>query len=509
MSRSFISSSKVMRVRWPVLIRLALVTLALLLAADLIWRFWRPVHTANGWLNRNLAGKMDGMIAKAGKSGKLDVVVLSTSVGKGVDVDRWELASGGELNCWNGAVPGLRPQQIYFLLRGVLLPKVEIKNIVHLVTPQDLSIRGGLQVWEHRKHGQFFDSWRMRAAAAETPTERIKSLVLSMSAFSQDRSAFRGALQGLNAVSDEEWYRTPGGMAPPSLQRLPNPVPKNYLGWIRAVPGANAVHEYKVAVDGELRMVREIAALCREKGVSYTVVSYPWSPWGRGLYSNRAAEEAEFHAALDGLRREGITVLDADRDLNLDDSHFEDAWHDNRWGSESTTAYLYEKVVRPAYPNPSWPQTIEPGTTVKLNECQPAPPVFTPAHVELPQLPRMEARHEATMLTRLEPGQGLILNPEAAPGTWVVDVYGAHWDKESVASGKHSSGSVGLEPTIGPESSMAPGGWGLTLQRQTFVRLRTQLTTTGPLVLRTELAPVLLDSAFVVHGPNLVPGRPD
>jgi hypothetical protein len=497
MSRSSIFSFRTYRVPLGSLAVLGALILGSAAGVDLIWRVWRPLDTADGWFNRNLGSKMEGMLDLAREKGRVDVLLVSTSVTKAVDVEQWELACNNKIVAWNAAVPGLRPHQTFYLIKGLLRPRTGVSHVIQGITPRDITSRGGLQQWSHRKHGHFFDSWKMRRAAAETGKERLKTSLVSLSSLAQDRRVIRAWIQGGLAVTDELWYSTNRGMAPPGLMRLPDVFPENYLSWIKQVPDLNAVHQFHVPEDGEFGMILELNRYCRENGMEHVVVSYPWSQGGHVVYDNPAEDHARYLAVLDNLRARGVPVYDLDSTLKLPNSMFEDAWHDNRWGGEESSSWMYRHIIRKWFPDRATAPDIPRSRAVHLDQAAPTG-TCRPEYLRIPVSDPLQERYEGDRQTRLPAGCGLVLQEEAGPGLWTVDVYGGDLSRPKEDT---IGGHVGLDAGKGVVDRSRNHGWGRTLQHHAYARLRVRLESTATLTLKAEEGSALLDTAFLIHNP--------
>lgn len=302
-----------------------------------------PMRLYGGWENPHVDHKIRSAGKLAERYGRVDVLLLSSSIGLQTDVGRWQEAAADEIVCFNGAMGGQKPQWARFLFENVYYSKVRPRMLVYCVSPRDVNARG-FPGHRWRFNGPLWDSAQARRLRANSLTEKLTANLEVSSYLFGARRHIRSWLQTGPIPQDTIVFTQENGVNLPTVRKLPDiPPPSEHR------QQQSAYDNFSAPDDGELHDLRELARFCKDRGVEFILVNQPVAPLAHAYFDDPENDYKEYLAALDQLRSAGIRVLDAAAALSLRNSHFGDADHPNRWGAEKITNFLFEKIIHPAF----------------------------------------------------------------------------------------------------------------------------------------------------------------
>ncbi|MGI8905730.1 MAG: hypothetical protein ACR2IE_04480 [Candidatus Sumerlaeaceae bacterium] len=322
-----------------------------LLALDFGFRRWQPFDYYGGWGSPNLRDKIEGIEKVKAWRGRVDVLTLSTSVGRPMDVRQWEEACAREISCYNFGFPDQRPERQRFMFEKYFWPKYHPKHVIYGVSPPDVSSgRRGMNP-DHPRTGDFWQFSAVRRLAAQGPMQKLRVKLEDVSALFGARHHVRATLQNGEIPFIKPEKTIGNGVYIPTPRRLlygPQELAWTYFPGMEIY---NTYADYWLPENGEFGELLKLAKFCKKHGVQFTVVEIPTSDYAHTQFFRPKEDYTTFTRALDWLKFKGVDVLPMARELNLDNTYYEDIEHLNRWGAQLITDYVYERVICRWFPD--------------------------------------------------------------------------------------------------------------------------------------------------------------
>jgi hypothetical protein len=198
---------------------------------------------------------------------------------------------------------------------------------------------------------------------AKTVLEKAESLLEEHSYLFRSRSRARFTLQYGPIWMLEEEPTIGRGVLVPTVRKQPyGPMVKSWALDPLGMPN-NVYRDYWIPDEGEIGQVLKLHEFCVKHDIKLAVVEIPTSPYSHTNFDNAEWDYGRFVNALNYLESHGAWVLPMARELNLDNTYFEDQDHMNRWGGQIATDYVYERVIRKWFPGeavaPSLPNPVQ------------------------------------------------------------------------------------------------------------------------------------------------------
>jgi hypothetical protein len=168
-------STKTLYLRPRRLLPALLVTLLILVGVEATFRAYDWFYDYEGWESPGLKQKMDGAEKVFQEHGRLDLVTLSTSIGRVWDVHQWEEATSGALVGYNFGFPDQRPERQYFLFKNYIYPKYKPKYVVYGVSAGDCNSNIHGMHPDRPKTGPFWNYRKIVALDAKSVRMRARS----------------------------------------------------------------------------------------------------------------------------------------------------------------------------------------------------------------------------------------------------------------------------------------------------------------------------------------------
>ncbi len=445
MNPSSTSSSKTLHLsgwrRSLVTLATAVVCFALL---DTAVRWADPLRLYGGWENPFVQYKTDFARKMARERGRIDVMVMSSSVGLAVDVGKWQEACGDQVVCYSASMGGQRPAFARLMFENVYYPQTKPTHLIYLLTPRDVNTFGAPGKG-FRYNAPLWESHNVRRLTATSAGERATLALESASYLYQARRHVRRWVQQGPIPQDEIVITRPNGINEPTVRRTGDrdltPAEKRE---------GTPVSSFTMPDDGESLHLRELAAFCKSRGVEFVIVNQPFAPSGHSGFDNPKKDYATYLAGLDKLRAAGVRVVDAAAALDLRNSDFGDTDHPNRWGGYRIADYIFREIVRPWFPDKALVTELPGEAEVPLyrllsadnggfflqerNRIGPGGPYAAPLQVATDR-----------------PGGRLAIPCDIPPGRYLMELYGA--DERTTRTGKAVKGH-----TLALEIAAVSGG---------------------------------------------------
>jgi len=485
-------SLKTLHVKFRRFLPALLARAACLLAVELAFRHWQWQYDYDGWESPGLMKKMHDAEAQFAREGSMDLVTLSSSVGRALDLTQWQDAAGNSFTAYNFCYAEQRPERQNFLFQNIIYPRYKPGHVIYALSLIDCN--SNVRAMDPRKPrtGPFWQYRNIRSMAADSPTEKLLAWLSDYSLLFRARQRFRFSLQtGPIWMIEAEPTIGDGIPLPTIRQQAFGPMP---LSWALTPAGQqyNTYRDYWIPDDGEIGEVIKLGKFCREHGVKFTVVEMPSSPYGHSNWGDQENGYWKFTNALNYVASKGIPVHPLARDVSFDNTMFEDQEHLNRWGGQLATNYIYEKVIRQWYPQ-ARPEQLHEATQYELAALQgDEPTTSVTAIAALPATP--DAEYAARRQLQVAGDAIVTVAPELRPGSYTLELYagdGTTTTPELTGAAKMTLMGAGVK---------LPLRWENTRVGISYTRAEINVTTTGPLQLQIRNSgtqPVILDSSFV------------
>lgn len=401
----------------------AIATALFLLLLEIGFRLLSPFNYYGGWENSGLQKKMDGLEQTFREKGRIDVLLLSTSVGRPIDVRQFEEATGGRIVCYNAGHPEQRPERQRFLFEKYYWPRFKPSHILYGVAPPDVNSGSRGMHPDAPQAGPFFEFEMIRRLRADSPMSKVRVALEDASALFAARRRIRTTIQ-LGEIPHQEPDATVGrGVQVPTPRRQPyGPLVRSWTH-MAGYGHLNAYKNYWVPENGEFGELLKLARLCEAQGVKFVVVEVPTSPYAHTNFDNPTEDYKKFTGMLDWLTSNGVTVLPMAQQLKLDNTLYEDMEHLNRWGGQVVTNYIYENVITRWFPDlilaPELPQPRE----VELwRQVSQPPPRGVEVRRLFPENPDAQYSAPRQVLVQQAPVD-LPVDEQLPPGSYSFELY--------------------------------------------------------------------------------------
>ncbi len=477
------------------------ITAGLLLALEVVFRAGNWFYTYEGWESPGLMKKMEQAEKLFQAEGRIDLVTMSTSVGRSWDVRQWEEATGGGIVAYNFGFPDQRPERQYFLFKNHIFPKYHPTHIIYGIGAGDVNSNIHGMKPDRPRQGPFWRNGRIRALAAKTLLEKATVKLEDWSVMFRSRQRARFTLQhGPMWMLEEDPTIGRGVLAPTVRRQAFGPMESSWGLLPEGLPNNN-YHDYWVPDDGEIGELLKLSEFCEKHGIKLAIVEIPASPYAHTNFDDPEKDYWRFTNALDHLAANGAWVLPMAWDLKLDNTYFEDQAHLNRWGGQMVTDYVYRKVIRKWYP--------EQAATTAAALPEPAEVWFEDlvttggegVAVERRYVVSADAQYAAARQVVVTAAVDITLSASVSQGSYAVEIYGG--DGSTTEPLRSGDAKVELA-AVGPDGEVSArlplDKWILSRIGVTYTQAYFTVPTTGALVLRVLDAgkrPLVLDSAFV------------
>lgn len=398
---------------------------ALLLLVEAGFRKGDWFHDYSGWESPGLAKKMLEAEKFFQQEGRLDLVVLSTSVGRTWDVRQWEEGTSGTIRAYNFGYPDQRPERQYFLFKNLIHPEYKPDYVIYGISIPDCNSNVRGMHPDNPRQGAFWTYRAVSALSAKTLLDKGVAWLDENSFLFRSRHRARFSLQhGPIAMLPEDPTIGQGVIAPTIRRQAFGPMPVSWALHPDSIANKyNCYYDYWIPDDGEIGEVIKLGKYCQKHGIKFAVVEVPTSPYAHTNF-NQDDAYFRFTNALDHIANQGIDVYPMARDLKLDNTYFEDQDHLNRWGGQIVTDYVYQRVLRQWFPETATAESLpEPEQIVLADhvtrytgqiEIRSATPVTD------------EAQYAALRQVIIAPGTTaeIELTPDLAAGHYALELYG-------------------------------------------------------------------------------------
>lgn len=499
----------------------AAVSLVFLCLLDTAVRIWHPVDLYSGWGTPDIEEKMGLIDARVARLGKVDALIMGSSVGRRIDVGQWQSAFGGKVAAINACFHAQRPEIDRLMFEKVLWEKTHPSLLILTLTPFD--VNGFETTTVMKRRGPIWQTGRVRRLTATTIPQRLQLLAERLSYVVAVREGLRRDLQKgrqdfIHYFLDEET-----AVEYPSVNRTPDDPKSPFY----AKTFSGLFSRFSVPDDGEVLEIRKLAAFCRQHGVRFVVASQPVAPACEGIYPNMQQVETTYTKALEKLKNDGIELLQMQNEISVSNADFGDPLHPNGRGAQKITSYLYEKVVRPMYAA-GLEESVIPETLPEPVEISPCAGDGASGGTRID----LDATNKAAepyfgsdrQLSIEQPGATIPLGQSFAPGTYHVDIYGADSPLNKAVADKMTANgyivygfdtaalpypqhefALTATPLSGTPISPHFTSSLVLIRRNQFTRCKMSLPTTSSLSLRVDKVgegSAVIDTVFVRRQPE-------
>lgn len=342
MSRLSIFSSDTLHLR----VRGLLPTLAIVLLAfvfiDTGVRITDPLKTYGGWENPWLQYKINSLKAMVREHGRVDVMLLSSSIGLETEVAVWQEACGNNVICYNAGMGGGHPQWNRFMFEKVYYPQAKPTHLVYCICPRDVNMHGNpAQNYYHL--GPLWESHNVRRLTATSFKDKAYLALEEVSFLFRTRRFIRRYLQQGPIAQDTVEGIQANGTLLPTVRRIGNnPVTEED----RKAPD-NHYAQFSMPPEGDIAELVALDRFCKEHGVKFVLVNQQVAPRTYGLFDNPKEDYEKYLAGLRQIEQAGVRVVDMAQEMPLTHREFSDDDHMNRWGGYAAADFLFRKIVRP------------------------------------------------------------------------------------------------------------------------------------------------------------------
>lgn len=508
-------SFKTLYVRFSRLLPTLLVTLGVLLLVEIAFRANNWFYDYDGWESPALQKKMVGADKLFEERGRIDLVTLSTSIGRVWDVNQWEEATSGAITAYNFGYPDQRPERQNFLFQKHIYPRFKPGYVIYGVGAGDCNSNKSGMHPERPKSGAFWSYRNITALDANSVFEKAEVFFENRSALYKSRRRARFQLQYGELLMLPRQPTISNGVLAPTVRRQPfGPME---LSWALTPEGLpyNDFHDYWIPDDGEIGELLKLHKFCEKHDVELVIVEFPTSPYSYTNFDNPEYDYWRFLNALDYLESKGATVLRMGQELNLDNTYYEDQAHMNRWGGQVVTDYIYRKVIREWFPDAALAEALPGPVEIALadvisTESTTASTMPTGAGEETllgtaAEIRRAvpatdEAQYAADLQVFVSQPVDIELTGTLAAESYAVEVYGGDGSTTTPERTGEAVLHLVAVDEAGDEIRVLPLEWINTRVGISYTMAHFTMDRPGRLLLRVaEIGPrpVILDSVFI------------
>lgn len=491
-------STKTLYVRFSRFVPVLVITLSILLMVEVAFRVNNWFYDYEGWESPGLFKKMNEAEKLFDETGRIDLVTMSTSIGRVWDVHQWEEATSGSIVGYNFGYPDQRPERQYFLFKNYVYPNYHPKYVIYGIGAGDTNSNVHGMHPDRPKTGPFWTYRNILALDAKTVLEKITSFAETHCHMFRSRRRARFELQYGELAMEPAAPTIGHGVLAPTVRRQPfGPME---LSWGRTTAGLqiNDFHNYWIPDDGEIGQLLKLHKFCQKHDIKLAIVEFPTSPYSHTNFDDPVENYGRFLNALDHLEANGAWVLRMGQELKLDNTYYEDQAHMNRWGAQVATDYVYQKVIRKWFPDmataPALPSPVEVEFSDRVHQGM--------SEVEVMRLEtvRPEAQYAAQLQTIVHRPEDFVLSSTLAAGSYAVEIYAG----DGSTTSPELTGDATMELTAlnsaGDAIMTMPLDWINTRVGVSYTQAYITVPEESELVLRIKAVgerPVILDSAFV------------
>jgi len=504
MSLSSTSSSDTLQLNWRPIVRSVAVTVLFVLLLDVTWRAVDPFEYYGGWENPDLERKMARAEQAWNEHKRLDVLTLSSSVGRAIDVNQWEDALGGDVICLNGGGPDFRPEVQRFLFEHVYWPRFKPSHVLYAISARDATSRLGRSPERYRA-GAFWN----QAGARRLIAKLEGSIAARLLAWLEETSSLYRARQHARAAVHHGMPK-PQEMLPtfrrdveiPSPRRIATgPHPKTWMEHPLYREGGAYYWYYISEQESEIDELIALARFCRKRDVKFEVIEVATPPLTMRFFDAPDRDYyGTFRGALKRLEAEGVTVHLTPDEVYFDNSTYQDFEHVNRWGAQLLTDYAYQVVIRNWFPNKTRVASLSAPEQVNLYRS--LPNVAQEAKVTRFLPKDSNVQYASSRQVIVSKGKvTLPIEQELAPGNYAIELYAG--DGTTTSPEQTGEASLKLRCTLAGAGLPIPtelNQWSHARMSTGYTQYHIVIPTTGTLQLEVENPtdhPLILDSAFL------------
>jgi hypothetical protein len=460
---------------------------ALLAALDTAMWAWDPFGLRSGWDIPWVKAKIEGARRTCREKGRIDVMLLGSSIGLNIDVGLWEEACGGRRVFWNASVGSQQPDFARQLFERVYYPETRPTHVIYVVSIPALSGPVG--------DSPLYNSVMGRRFAARTLRERAVALLERVSYLFRCRQHVRRLIVWGRQPDETPFLHDDHGSNFPTVRRLtPDEVASGkYRGTFHFESPFRALDEGRF---GEL--VR-LGNFCRDHGVEFVIASQPMSPNAATFLKSPATEIADYKAALQRLRSLGFRVIDMDKAVPVTDRDFSDPVHPNRWGGFRMTDNLYQEVIRPWFPGDALVKRLPESAEAAAYSLAPATETRFYAQNRLLVQQTAELAKSLQIVAPVAGGR-IPVDCPIPPGRYLMEVYGTDERTSPTDSEPGHLLSLELTPEGGARHEQKIAMSRKDVLGATVTRVPVDLAATATLALRVDKVDgpeCVLDSLFL------------
>jgi hypothetical protein len=233
------------------------------------------------------------------------------------------------------------------------------------------------------------------------------------------------------------------------------------------------------------------------------VVEFPNSPYAHTNWDNGKSEYWKFTNALNFIASKGIPVFPMARDLQFDNTLFQDQEHLNRWGSQMVTQYVYDRIVRPWLNDPSMPALLNSPLEFHPADIATSAPGITIAHHD-PVTPDAQYAADKQVLIQTDSGHPAIVNLTTGTldsGSYAVELFAGDGTTTTPEfTGKAKLTLLATDTAGKTIASMSLDKWILSESGISYTQAYFFLPATATLqlqVVNSDQLPLILDTVFV------------
>src|SRR5690606_30779744 len=183
----------------------------------------------SGWESPGLEKKMEKARELFEEKGRLDLAVLSTSVGRVFDVHQWEEATSGSIVAYNFGFPDQRPERQNFLFQNYIHPQFKPTHVIYGISPPDTNSNARGMHPDHPKDGPFWTYRKVRDMGGGSLVNRVLVELENASFLFRARHRARFSLQhGEIAMLPEDPTIGSGVIVPTVRRQAFGPMPKSW-----------------------------------------------------------------------------------------------------------------------------------------------------------------------------------------------------------------------------------------------------------------------------------------
>lgn len=475
------------------------VTFFVLLVFEAAFRAGDWFYDYGGWESPGLYKKMEKAREVFEEHGRIDLVTLSSSIGRVWDVNQWEEATGGSIVGYNFGYPDQRPERQYYLFKNHIYPNFKPSHVIYGVSAGDTNSNSRGMNPDHPRTGAFWTYRKVRAMGSKTLLERGIALLEEHSYLFRSRSRARFTLQyGPIWMLEEEPTIGRGVIVPTVRQQPYGPMVRSWALDPLGMPN-NVYRDYWIPDNGEIGEVLKLHEFCQKHDIKLAVIEFPTSPYAHTNFDDAEENYGRFINALNYLESKGAWVLPMARDLKLDNTYYEDQDHMNRRGGQAVTDYVYQHVIRKWFPNkalaPALPDPVGLAFSDLVSTGTPGVMVqrLAPATEEAEY-----ASAEQVVVTR---PVDIVLSSTVSPGSYAVELYAGDGSTTGPElSGEAKMALAAVSDDGNPAALMPLDKWINSRIGISYTQAHFTVPTTATLALRVQETgerPLILDSAFV------------